>query len=131
MSKQKESEEDVEPATTISTHAKTHKSSHAEQTHAEDALTIIEKGTFAKLKPTAHEKALLLVASIRAALANGCQHFNKAGSLLRSEVEILKTLRDEGSVSIDESAHNAVTTPEAEYAAMQPGEYQTQAELEG
>lgn len=58
--------------------------------------------------------ALLLLASVRAALKNGVRHYNRAGELLETDLEILQTMRDEKSVRLDESYVVILTTPEEE-----------------
>lgn len=58
--------------------------------------------------------ALLILASVRAALRNGVLHYNKAGKLLETDLEILQTMRDEKSVRLDERFVVIVTTPEEE-----------------
>ena len=45
-------------------------------------------------------KAVVLLESVRSALASGTRHYNDAGVLLKTEGEILRALRDEGHVKI-------------------------------
>jgi hypothetical protein len=47
---------------------------------------------------TPEEKAKILVASVKSALAKGVQHFDKSGRRLLSAKEVLECLRDEGEV---------------------------------
>jgi hypothetical protein len=70
------------------------------------------------IEPTELHKAKLLLASIRAALANGCRHYNKAGTLLATEKEIVACLQAEGGVMIDETDRKHVTTVQAEMAKL-------------
>lgn len=47
---------------------------------------------------TAEENALILIAEVRAALARGTKHYNRAGKLMTTDKEILECLLDEGSI---------------------------------
>lgn len=49
------------------------------------------------------EKALILTASMRAALRNGVKHYDDKGNLLTTEKDILECLMSEGAVEIDET----------------------------
>jgi hypothetical protein len=51
---------------------------------------------------TTEEKAKLLIASVKYALAKGVQHFDKSGRRLLSAKEVLECLRDEGEVVLQE-----------------------------
>jgi hypothetical protein len=62
----------------------------------------------------AHKKAFLLVASVRAALKNGCKHFAEDGRLLGTELEILKEMKTLRPITVDESQRVVVTTVEKE-----------------
>jgi hypothetical protein len=65
------------------------------------------------------ETAKLMIATIRAALANGVQHRHPvSGRKLTTEVQVLEALRSGVGVELDESARVEVTTPEAELAKM-------------
>lgn len=55
-------------------------------------------------------RARILVASIRAALINGCRHYDGAGRLLETEREILEVLCAEGGIVVDESGRSARTS---------------------
>jgi hypothetical protein len=56
----------------------------------------------------------LIVASVRAALKNGCKHYDDAGVLLTSERDIIVCMREAKVVTIDESQRQQVTTVEDE-----------------
>lgn len=47
------------------------------------------------------EMALVLVEEIRAALARGTKHYNKAGQLLTTEKEIVEVLLSEGGITFE------------------------------
>ena len=47
------------------------------------------------------EKAILLVHTVVGELALGTKHYNKAGKLLITSVEIIQTLRDEKILTIE------------------------------
>jgi hypothetical protein len=55
-------------------------------------------------------KALLLLASVRAALLNGCRHYDKRGRFLRTELQILSALMADGKITVDESMRVDRTT---------------------
>lgn len=81
------------------------------------------------------EKAKLMIASVRAALANGVVHRNpKSGRWLRTETEVIDALRIYGAVDIDESRRVEATTTEAELAklnAMSPtGRFRSEPNLQ-
>jgi hypothetical protein len=48
----------------------------------------------------ARQNAELLISSVRAALAAGTQHFDKAGKKLMTVKEVIVCLRDEGMVML-------------------------------
>jgi hypothetical protein len=58
--------------------------------------------------------AKLLIASVRCAIKNGCLHYNKAGTLLTTDAEVIKCLRDEGSIRVDQTHRVQVTTDDEE-----------------
>jgi hypothetical protein len=47
------------------------------------------------------ENALLLIESVQSALKGGTRHYNKAGKLLETDIEVLECLRDEGEVLLE------------------------------
>lgn len=63
---------------------------------------------------TTFNKALLLIASTRAALKNGVKHFDKAGNLLNREDEIINALTRDGGITFDVRERIQVTTDEEE-----------------
>jgi hypothetical protein len=63
---------------------------------------------------TAHEQALLLIASARAALKNGVLHYDVGGRPLTTEREIFATLQRDGSITFDTSNRVQRTTDLAE-----------------
>lgn len=67
---------------------------------------------------TTHQQAVLLVASVRCALINGCRHYDKAGNLLGTERAVLETLGKEGRVTIDASDRVERTTDGEQLALM-------------
>ncbi len=60
------------------------------------------------------KEARILIASVRAALKNGCYHFNRDGRLLENELEIIEAMARGEEVEIDESDRIEITTPEKE-----------------
>ena len=44
----------------------------------------------------------LLIASIEAAIARGCRHYNESGELLATTLAVLECLQREGYVSVEE-----------------------------
>ena len=50
---------------------------------------------------TARQKALILITEIDRALARGTKHFNKAGELLETRLEVLTCMIDEGGVTFE------------------------------
>ena len=58
------------------------------------------------------EHALILLADIRAALARGTRHYNKAGVLLTTEKEIVECLLDEGGVMFEPAGDLAHRPPD-------------------
>lgn len=58
------------------------------------------------------EDAMVLIASVRAALKNGVVHFNKEGYVLIDEKEIIECMKEEGGVEIDESDRGEIVTVE-------------------
>jgi hypothetical protein len=68
---------------------------------------------------TTHEKAYLLIASVRAAMKNGCRHYDpETGELLASEAQVLRCMRNKFAVRVDESDRTEVTTPEQEMCSL-------------
>ena len=63
------------------------------------------------------ENALLLIASVRAALKNGVKHFAGDGRPLLTENDVLTELRNNLSIQLDENERVQVTT-DAEELAM-------------
>lgn len=61
-----------------------------------------------------HEKALLMIASTRAALKNGVLHYSVEGQLLTTELEITEALLRDGRVVFDVTDRVEHTTDAAE-----------------
>jgi hypothetical protein len=62
------------------------------------------------------ENALLMIASIRAALTNGVKHYQR-GRLLTDELQIISAL-EHGAIEVDESERVERTTAERELAVV-------------
>lgn len=58
------------------------------------------------------EDAIIMVASVRAALRNGVKHFDREGYALFDEKEIIACLREEGAVLLDASERVEMVTVE-------------------
>lgn len=63
------------------------------------------------------DQALLFIASIRAALKNGCKHYDESGKLLTTEKQILEAMM-KGAVLLNDRDSVQVTTVHAEFAAL-------------
>ncbi len=55
------------------------------------------------MTPEVNAKAIMLVMSIRAALAAGVKHYDKRGNLLPNAESVLRALVRDGSVVLDDS----------------------------
>jgi hypothetical protein len=62
------------------------------------------------------EDAILVVASVRAALINGTRHYAKDGRLLTTEAEVMQELLSQKEIRIDYSHHLPVTSEEEQVA---------------
>lgn len=49
------------------------------------------------------DNAVLLITEVREALAAGTKHFNKAGKLLETEIDIITCMKEEGGVTFEPS----------------------------
>ena len=68
---------------------------------------------------SALDEAKLMIASVRAALANGIVHMHPTtGEVLTTEESIITVLLEEGSVDFDVTNQFTVTTAEAELAKL-------------
>jgi hypothetical protein len=63
-----------------------------------------------------HEKALVMIASVRAAMKNGIRHFAVDGTPLMTELEITDALIRDGRVEFDVTDRVERTTEEVELA---------------
>lgn len=64
------------------------------------------------------ENALLIVASVRAALINRTKHFSKSGRFLATEKEILEELLNQREMVFDTSESIQLTTEEEQLAMV-------------
>lgn len=64
------------------------------------------------------DKALLVIASVRAALKNQCRHFDKDGRELKTGKEIIDALTNGRFVRIDETDRKENTTTEKELVGV-------------
>ena len=71
---------------------------------------------------TIEERAHLLVASIRAAMKNGCQHRDAAGKDLTDVRDIVTAMLSSEGVMVDERERVQVTTVAAELEAVGYGD---------
>lgn len=60
------------------------------------------------------ENALVMIASLRAAMKNGVKHYSVAGKLLTTELEITEALQRDGRVEFDVTDRVERTTGAAE-----------------
>lgn len=58
------------------------------------------------------EEALMLLASVRAGLANGVRHYDQRGRLLDTDEDILQVLINDGTVTLDDTDFHRVVTAE-------------------
>ncbi len=66
----------------------------------------------------AFETALLIVASVRAALINKTRHYSKDGRFLRDEKEIVEELLNQREMVFDTSESLSLTTEEEQLAIV-------------
>lgn len=62
------------------------------------------------------DKALLIIAAVRAALKNNCRHFDKHGRELKTEGEIIEAMSD--GITVDDSERVDNTTAYGELDAV-------------
>lgn len=65
-----------------------------------------------------HTLALIMIASVRAAMKNNVKHFTKDGKPLNSEIEIIEALRTHGEITFDVSNRVQNTTDAIELKAL-------------
>lgn len=65
------------------------------------------------------EDALLILASVRAALINRTKHYTKDGRLLGTEKEIMETLLSAGEITVDVNDRLELTTDEEQLRIVQ------------
>lgn len=69
-------------------------------------------------KKTDEELAFIIIASVRAALKNGCLHYSLAGRLLTTEKDVLDALRLDYGIHVDVRLRVEVTTVDRELEAF-------------